>query len=170
MYVRWGTGPNPIACEYSVVPALLVEKTILFPLNGLCALVVNQLTRYECISGPSVFFCWYICPWVNTAVFFFLMILFITVLSVYCSLDFSLAVSGGSYSPVVVHRLLTAVASFLAEHMGLVVTLNGSSCLASCGIFPDQRSNPCALHCQANSLPLSHQGSPGRQSWFTVVL
>ena len=29
-----------------------------------------------------------------------------------------------------------------------------------CGILPDQGSNPCLLHWQASSLPLSHQGSP----------
>ena len=28
------------------------------------------------------------------------------------------------------------------------------------GIFPTQGSNPCLLHWQADSLPLSHQGSP----------
>ena len=27
------------------------------------------------------------------------------------------------------------------------------------GIFPTQESNPCLLNCQADSLPLSHQGS-----------
>ena len=31
---------------------------------------------------------------------------------------------------------------------------------AACGIFPDQGSNPCALHWQADSQPLRHQGSP----------
>ena len=31
---------------------------------------------------------------------------------------------------------------------------------AACGIFLDQGSNPCILHWQADSLPLSHQGSP----------
>ena len=30
----------------------------------------------------------------------------------------------------------------------------------ACGIFPDQGSNPCPLHWQANSLPLDHVGSP----------
>ena len=30
----------------------------------------------------------------------------------------------------------------------------------ACGIFPDQGSNPNLLHWQANSSPLSHQGSP----------
>ena len=29
---------------------------------------------------------------------------------------------------------------------------------AACGIFLDQGSNPCILHWQADSLPLSHQG------------
>ena len=40
----------------------------------------------------------------------------------------------------------------------------GLSCSASCGIFQDQGSNPCLLHGQADSLPLSHQGSL-RQVW-----
>ena len=35
------------------------------------------------------------------------------------------------------------------------------SCSAACGIFPTQGSNQCLLHRQAESLPLSHQGSPG---------
>ena len=30
----------------------------------------------------------------------------------------------------------------------------------ACGVFPDQESNPCLLHWQADSLSLSHQGSP----------
>ena len=34
----------------------------------------------------------------------------------------------------------------------------GLSCSAACGIFPDQGSNPCLLHCQVDSLSLSHQG------------
>ena len=31
--------------------------------------------------------------------------------------------------------------------------------VAPCGFFPDQGSNPCLLHCQVDSLPLSHQGN-----------
>ena len=41
-----------------------------------------------------------------------------------------------------------------------VVVAHGPSCSAACGIFPDQGSNPCPLHWQADSQPLSHQGSP----------
>ena len=36
----------------------------------------------------------------------------------------------------------------------------GPSRSAACGIFPDQGSNPCPLHWQADSQPLRHQGSP----------
>ena len=41
-----------------------------------------------------------------------------------------------------------------------VVVACGPSCSAACGIFPDQGSNPCPLHWQADSQPLRHQGSP----------
>ena len=43
---------------------------------------------------------------------------------------------------------------------GSVVVAHGPSCSAACGIFPDQGSNPCPLHRQADSQPLHHQGSP----------
>ena len=41
-----------------------------------------------------------------------------------------------------------------------VVVAHGLSCSAACGILPDQGSNPCPLHWQAESQPLRHQGSP----------
>ena len=43
---------------------------------------------------------------------------------------------------------------------GSVVVAHRPSCSAACGIFPDQGSNPCPLHWQADSQPLRHQGSP----------
>ena len=46
------------------------------------------------------------------------------------------------------------------KNTGSVVVAHGLSCSSACGIFPDQRSNPCLLHWQVDSLPLSHQGSP----------
>ena len=59
------------------------------------------------------------------------------------------------------------------RHAGLVAAASGSgaqaqqlwhmslvSCCVAFGIFPDQGSNPCLLHWQAVSLPLSPQGSP----------
>ena len=42
---------------------------------------------------------------------------------------------------------------------GSVVVAHGPSCSVACGILPDQGSNPCPLHWQADSQPLRHQGS-----------
>ena len=85
---------------------------------------------------------------------------------------------------IAVYGLLTAVASLVVEHRlqahglqqlqhtgsvvvarglqsaGSVVVAHGLSCSTACGIFPDQGSNPCPLHWQADSQPLRHQGSP----------
>ena len=41
--------------------------------------------------------------------------------------------------------------------MGSVIVAHGLSCSTACGIFPDQESNLCPHHCQANYLSLSHQ-------------
>ena len=55
-------------------------------------------------------------------------------------------------------------ASVVAEH-GLwsvvsVAVAPRFSCLAACGIFLEQRSNPCPLRWQVGSEHLDHQGSP----------
>ena len=50
--------------------------------------------------------------------------------------------------------------STVSRHAGSVIVAHGPSCSAACGIFPDQGSNPCPLHWQADSQPLCHQGSP----------
>ena len=47
-----------------------------------------------------------------------------------------------------------------SRRAGSAVVAHGPSCSAACGIFPDQGSNPCPLHWQADSEPLRHQGSP----------
>ena len=47
-----------------------------------------------------------------------------------------------------------------SRRVGSVVVAHGPSRSAACGIFPDQGSNPCPLHWQADSQPLRHQGSP----------
>ena len=69
------------------------------------------------------------------------------------------------FSLVAVCGLLLAVASLVAEHglegaLATVVGAYGLSCSTACGSFLDQGSNPCLLHWQVDSLPLSHQGSP----------
>ena len=37
---------------------------------------------------------------------------------------------------------------------------HGLNCSVACGVFLDQDLNPCLLHWQADSLPLSHQETP----------
>ena len=111
------------------------------------------------------------------------MYLFWAVLSVRHCAGFSLVVGNRDFSLVAVHRLLIAVAC-LVEHglqsawasiaaargsavvglrlcsAGAVVVAHRLSCSMTCGIFPNQGSNPCLLHWQMDSLPLSQQGSP----------
>ena len=48
-----------------------------------------------------------------------------------------------------------------SRRAGSVVVAHGPSCSTACGFSPDQGSNPCPLHWQADSQPLHHQGSPG---------
>ena len=55
-----------------------------------------------------------------------------------------------------------------SRHAGSVVVAHGPSRSAACGIFPDQGSNPCLLHWQADSQPLRHQESPC--SWVLVLV
>ena len=55
-----------------------------------------------------------------------------------------------------------------SRRAGSVVVAHGPSCSVACGILPDQGSNPCPLHWQADSQPLRHQGSP--HSRFLLVI
>ena len=57
-----------------------------------------------------------------------------------------------------------------SRRAGSVVVAHGPSCSAACGIFPDQGSNPCPLHWQADSQPLRHQGSPVGRFLITVSI
>ena len=68
----------------------------------------------------------------------------------------SLAAACRGYSLVVMHGLLTEVASFVVEP-GLQgtqasgVVSHRLSCSMAYGIFPDQGSNQCPLDCKADS-------------------
>ena len=81
----------------------------------------------------------------------------------FCARAFS---SCGDWGPlfIAVRGPLTAAALLLqstsSRCAGSVVVAHGPNCSAACGIFPDQGSNPCPLHWQADSQPLRHQGSP----------
>ena len=47
-----------------------------------------------------------------------------------------------------------------SRRAGSVIVAHGPSRSAACGILPDQGSNPCPPHRQADPQPLRHQGSP----------
>ena len=52
-----------------------------------------------------------------------------------------------------------------------VVVVHGLGCSEACEIFPDQESKSCLLHWQADSLLLSHQGSPSKiYDFYTLWL
>ena len=55
-----------------------------------------------------------------------------------------------------------------SRRAGSVAVAHGPSCSAARGIFPDQGSNPCPMHWQADSQPLRHQGSPGHIFLFLL--
>ena len=57
-----------------------------------------------------------------------------------------------------------------SKHAGSVVVAHRPSCSVACGIFPDQGSNLCPLHWQADSQPLRHQGSPVGRFLITVSI
>ena len=60
-----------------------------------------------------------------------------------------------------------------SRRAGSVIVAHGlswPSCSAACGIFPDQGSNPCPLHWQADSQPLRHQGSPAHSIFDLMLL
>ena len=80
----------------------------------------------------------------------------------------SLCVTSGGYSLVVMQELLDGVTSLLVKYKlwttrasvvvarglqsaGSIVVAHGFSSSAACGIFPDQASNQCLLHCKVDS-------------------
>ena len=85
---------------------------------------------------------------------------------------FSLVEANGGYCLVAVSRLGIGAASLLQSTVAVVCGLqqlrhaastdvvHELSCSNARGTFPDQGSNLCLLHWQANSSPLSHHGSP----------
>ena len=83
-----------------------------------------------------------------------------------CTGFLSPVVSGGAVI-LVVRGLLIEVASLVAgpglSSSATVVVAPGLSCSAACGNLLDQGSNPCFLHWQAGSSPLSHQASSEMQ-------
>ena len=58
-------------------------------------------------------------------------------------------------------RWLLLLQSTGSRHAGSIVVAHRLTCFKACGIFSEQGSNLCPLHCKAESLPLDHH----RSSW-----
>ena len=106
-----------------------------------------------------------IIPCWETILFFFFIIIYLWLCWVFVSVrgPSLIAASGGHSSSWCVGLSLSRpllLQSTGSRHAGSVIVAHGPSCSAACGIFPDQGSNPCPLHWQADSQPLRHQGSP----------
>ena len=96
---------------------------------------------------------------------FYLFIYFLAVLGLrFCARAFSLVAASGGHSSSRCAGLAPSRPLLLrstgSRRAGSAVVAHGPSCSAACGILPDQGTNPCPLHWQADSQPLHHQGSP----------
>ena len=111
--------------------------------------------------------------WFFVCLFFVLFIyLFLAVLGLrFCARAFSSCGKRGPLS-IMVRGPLTIAASLVAEHRLQARRLSscGSRAQLLRGILPDQGSNPCPLHWQADSQPLRHQGSPHFLIFLYVAL
>ena len=142
---------------------------------------VNSGLTQKRLNGVQVFFLFFFlthavefCFVFFFNLFYLFIILFLAVLGLrFCARAFS---SCGERGPlfIAMRGPLTIAAYLVAEHnsrrAGSVVVAHGPSCSTAYGIVPDQGSNPCPLHWQADSQPLRHQGSPLKFSWLRNIL
>ena len=112
---------------------------------------------------------WFVCFFliIRLLLFFFLKYLFIYLWLCWVFVSvwgLSLVVASGDHSSsrcagLSLSRPLLS-RSTGSRHAGSAIVAHRPSRSAARGIFPDQGSNPCPLHWQADSQPLRHQGSP----------
>ena len=106
-------------------------------------------------------------------IFFFNLLIYLFILAVlglrFCARGFSSCGEGGHSSSWCTGLSLSRPLSLWStgsRRAGSAAVAHGPSCSAACGILPDQGSNPCSLHWQADSRPLHHQGSPFWKIFF----
>ena len=121
-------------------------------------------TRVPCIGRRILFFFLIVVHFFLINLFIYLFI-YLWLCWVFVSVQrLSLVAASGGHSSLRCAGLLLSRPLLLwstsSRHAGSVVVAHGLSCSTACGVFPDQGSNPCPLHWQADSQPLRHQGSP----------
>ena len=141
-----------LGITYHFCPTLLVEA-------------VKRLLWFRVRDIESTYW-WEECQQIWDHVFFFFLIFCFWLCWVFVSVrGLSLAVASGGHSSSRCAGLSPSQSPLLrstgSRRAGSVIVAHGPSCSTACGIFPDQGSNPCPPHWQADSQPLGHQGSPG---------
>ena len=116
---------------------------------------------YLPLKRREVLFLFYFLKFIYLFIYFWLCWVFVSVQGL------SLVVESGGHSSSWCAGLSLSRPLLLrstgSRHAGSVIVAHGPSCSVACGIFPDQGSNPCPLHWQADSQLLCHQGSPRRE-------
>ena len=129
----------------------------------ICQSPISQFIPPPPLPPGNDKFVFYICN--SISVFFFKLFIYLWLCWVFVSVRglSPVAATGGYSSSRCVGLSLSRpllLRSTGSRCAGSVVVAHGPSRSAACGIFPDQGSNPCPLHWQADSQPLRHQGSP----------
>ena len=126
-----------------------------------------QLSPYKVIKILlTIFLMWYISTlWPIYLFIYFILFIYLWLCWVFVSVRGLplVAASGGHSSSRCAGLSLSwplLLRSTGSRCTGSVIVAHRPSRSAACGIFPDQGSNPCPLHWQADSQPLRHQGSP----------
>ena len=121
------------------------------------ALKVHVLCNFQ-QEGPYLFF-FFFNKFIYLFIYFWLCWVFVSVLGL-SPVAASRGLSSSQCAGLSLSRPLL-LRSTGSRRASSVVVAHGLSCSAARGIFPDQGSNLCPLHWQADSQPLRHQGSPG---------
>ena len=141
--------------SYRVLHCISHSRTNQFPVDG--QLDYSVFCYYKQCYNYS-FVQWSLFSFIFFKIYFWLCWVFVSVRGL--SL---VAASGGHSSSWCAGLSLSwplLLRSTSSRCAGSVVVAHGPSCSTARGIFPDQGSNPCPLHQQADSQPLRHQGSP----------
>ena len=120
---------------------------------------IDAEKAFDKIQHPFIYlFIYFLNKFIYLFIYFWLCWIFVSVQGL------SLVVASGGHSSSRCAGLSLSrplpLQSTGSRRTGSAVVAHGPSCSTACGILPDQGSNPCPLHWQADSQPLRHQGSP----------
>ena len=124
---------------------------------------VNTKCWQKCKATGALIRCWWEHKMENILALFFFFFLWLCWVFVSVRGLSLVAASGGHSSSRCAGLSLSwplLLRSTGSKRAGSAIVAHEPSCSMACGIFPDQGSNPCPLHWQADSQPLHHQGSP----------